>query len=260
MERIDALRARLRAEAERRGASPRDVDLLLADLTGRTPAWLYAHGEEPADPATLEALLQRRFAGEPLQYIRGRVEFFGREFFVDDRALIPRPETEIVVETAMARAPRGGRVVDVGTGSGCIAVTLALERPDLRVFAVDLSPAALALARRNAGSLGADVRFAASDVLAATRGAFDLVVSNPPYIPWADVETLATEVRDHEPRIALTPGPRGTEMIERIIAEAGEAAVILEIGLGQLPLIGAVEEVVKDLAGIDRVVVLSRHG
>jgi release factor glutamine methyltransferase len=260
MERIDALRARFRAEAPRRGTSPRDVDLLLADLTGRTPAWLYAHGEELVDPLPLEALLQRRFAGEPLQYIRGRVEFFGREFLVDGRVLIPRPETEIVVETAIARAPRGGRVADVGTGSGCIAVTLALERPDLRVFAVDVSPAALALAQRNARSLGADVRFAASDVLTATRGAFDLVVSNPPYIPSADVETLATEVRDHEPRIALTPGPRGTEVIERILAQAGDAAVILEIGLGQLPLIGAVEEVVKDLAGIDRVVVLSRHG
>jgi release factor glutamine methyltransferase len=260
MPRIDELRARLRAEAERRGVNPRDVDLLLADLTGRSPAWLYAHGEELVDAAPLEALVGRRFGGEPLQYVRGKAEFYGREFLVDPRVLIPRPETEYVVETALARAPRGGRVVDVGTGSGCIAVTLALERPDLRVIAVDVSPAALAVAQRNARALGANVRFAASDVLTSLRCRFDLVVSNPPYVPAADVEQLAVEVRDHEPRVALTPGVRGTEVTERIVEEAAGAPVILEIGYGQLDAIGPVDEVIKDLAGIDRVVVISRHG
>jgi release factor glutamine methyltransferase len=256
MPRVDELRARypnLR----------RDADLLLADLLGRSVAWIHAHGEAEIDDAAFDALMRRRTSGEPLQYIRGRCEFFGREFFVDDRVLIPRPETEILVEAAIKRAPRGGRIVDIGTGSGCIAVTIALERPDLDVFAVDVSPAALALAQRNARNLGANVRFAASDVLSSTRGGFDLVVSNPPYIAGADVEQLQTEVRDHEPRVALTPGPRGTEVIERIVSQAGNAPVMLEIAFGQLDAvreIAPVDEVLRDLAGIERVVVLSPHG
>jgi release factor glutamine methyltransferase len=241
----------------------RDADLLLADLLGRSVTWIHAHGEAEVDDDQFEALMGRRASGEPLQYIRGRCEFFGREFFVDDRVLIPRPETEILVEAAIKRAPRGGRIVDVGTGSGCIAVTIALERPDLHVVAVDVSPAALAVAQRNARNLGANVRFAASDVLSSTRGGFDLVVSNPPYIAAADVDQLQTEVRDHEPRLALTPGPRGTEVIERIVAQAGGAPVMLEIAFGQLDAIreiAPVDEVLRDLAGIERVVVLSPHG
>jgi release factor glutamine methyltransferase len=247
--------------------SPRDVDVLLADLTGRTLAWLFAHGDEPADAAPLDALLARRFAGEPLQYIRGRADFFTRTFFVDDRVLIPRPETEILVEAAIERIPRGARVVDIGTGSGCIALTLALERPDLRVVAADASLGALAVAKRNRDALGARVGLAASDVLRAVRD-FDVIVSNPPYIAAAEVETLAAEVRDHEPRIALTPGARGTEIIERIFAEASRRPVMMEIGYGQTDAVRAVAErfgyrvddVLRDLAGIERVVVSSAHG
>jgi release factor glutamine methyltransferase len=256
MPRVDELRARypnLR----------RDADLLLADLLGRSVAWIHAHGEAEADDAEFDALMRRRASGEPLQYIRGRCEFFGREFFVDDRVLIPRPETEILVEAAIQRAPRGRRIIDVGTGNGCIAVTIALERPDLHVFAVDVSPAALAVAQRNARNLGANVRFAASDVLSSTRRGFDLIVSNPPYIAARDIEQLQTEVRDHEPRVALTPGPRGMEVIERIVAQAGNAPVMLEIAFGQLDAvseIAPVDDVLRDLAGIERVVVLSPHG
>ena len=171
--------------------------------------------------------------------------------------LIPRPETEILVEQAIARVPHGARVVDVGTGSGCIAVTLALERLDLRVVAVDVSVAALAVAKRNRDRLGARVDLAASDLLAAVKSV-DFIVSNPPYIPADDIETLQIEVRDHEPRTALTPGPRGTEVIERLLASG--IPCILEVGYGQAAQLH-VDEVVPDLAGIPRVVVSSaRHG
>lgn len=255
-QRIDALRSRYGPELRR------DADILLADLLGRSSAYVHAHGETEVDGEHFDALMQRRMAGEPLQYIRGKCEFYGREFFVDDRVLIPRPETEVLVEAAIERAPRGGRVLDIGAGSGCIGVTLALERPDLHVLAVDISTAALAVARRNARNLNANVRFAASDVLSSVRGGFDLVVSNPPYIAADEVAQLQTEVRDHEPRAALTPGPRGTEVIERIVREA-RAPIVMEIAYGQLPAIreiADVREVIRDLAGIERVVVLSPHG
>src|SRR3954451_21750139 len=257
---IASIRARLRALV----ANPRDVDVLLADVTGRTAAWLFAHGEEGIDPAPVEALVQRRIDGEPLQYIRGKAEFFGREFFVDDRVLIPRPETELLVEAAIARAPNGARVLDVGSGSGCIAITLERERQDLEGVSIDVSVAALAVAKRNARTHQSNVLFAASDAFDAIRGEFDIIVANPPYIPRADYEQLAIEVRDHEPQIALTPGPRGTEMIERILAARLAPVVMLEIGFGQLADVRDVArgyeivEVINDLAAIERIVILAR--
>src|SRR5438067_1687167 len=246
--RIADLRNRHRDETLRRGINPRDIDLLLADLTGKPITWVLAHGDEDADGAALEAMLARRFAGEPLHYTRGKTEFYGRELVVDDRVLIPRPETEGLVEAAIARVPRGATVIDVGTGSGCIALTLALERPDLRVIGVDASIAALAVASTNVSRLKANVALVASDVLtalcsarlrradpqdSARRSRAVQIVSNPPYIAEPIIETLATEVRDHEPRMALTPGPRGTEVIERILDQAQRAPVMLEIGYGQ---------------------------
>jgi len=256
--RIDDLRKRCR------GVNPRDVDLLLADVTGKPVTWVIAHGDEYVDEAMLEPLLERRLKGEPLQYIRGKTEFYGREFVVDDRVLIPRPETEGLVEAAIERAPRGATVIDIGTGSGCIAVTLALERPDLRVIGVDASIGALAVAALNSRRLSAKVRFVASDVLTAIKRR-EFIVSNPPYIAEAIVETLATEVRDHEPRMALTPGPRGMEVIEQIFDQARPAPVLLEISYGQDQEIAGVAEahgykvddMLKDLAAIPRVVVLS---
>jgi release factor glutamine methyltransferase len=278
--RIEELRSRWRDEALRRGVNPRDVDLLLADAAGKPVTWVIAHGDESIDGVGLEAQLARRFAGEPLQYIRGRTEFYGREFVVDDRVLIPRPETEGLVETAIERVPRGMTVIDVGTGSGCIALTLALERPDLRVIGADASIGALAVAAINRRRLNAPARLVASDVLgafcmarlrraepgdSARRSRAVQVVSNPPYIAADIVPTLATEVRDHEPRMALTPGPRGTEVIERILDQARPAPVMLEIAYGQdVEMAGVarghgyeVVEILKDLAGIPRVVVLS---
>ncbi|HEX7190327.1 MAG TPA: peptide chain release factor N(5)-glutamine methyltransferase, partial [Thermoanaerobaculia bacterium] len=263
------------------GLNPRDVDLLLGDLLGRSLPWLISHGDEPANDAALDAMLARRYAGEPIQYIRGRSEFYGREFYVDDRVLIPRPETELLVEATLDRAPHGARVVDVGTGSGCIALTLALERPDLRVVGVDKSIAALAVAKRNRLALGSPASLAASDLLESVRAA-DVIVSNPPYVAEGDVETLATEVRDFEPRIALTPGPSGTEAIERILescragfsppgrAEARPTfpMLLMEVGFGQEQRVRdvaaahhfTVDDFLNDLAGIPRVVVLSRDG
>jgi release factor glutamine methyltransferase len=265
-ETIASLRAHYRDLARAQDVDPRDIDVLLADVTGRSPAWLFAHGDERIDPEALDALVARRLHGEPLQYIRGRAEFYGRELHVDDRVLIPRPETELLVEAAIARAPGGGRVLDVGAGSGCVAISLERERPDLDVTSIDLSVAALAVAAHNARTHGSRVRLAASDALDAIRGEFDLIVSNPPYIPAVEIETLAVEVRDHEPRGALTPGPRGTEVIERILAARRAPVVMLEIGFGQLSDVRRVAhryevvEVINDLAGIERVVVLSRHG
>jgi len=178
--------------------------------------------------------------------------------------LIPRPETELLVEAAIERVPRGARVVDVGTGSGCIAVTLSLERPDLRVTGVDLSFDALLVAEANANGFESRVTFAASDLLDAV-GAFDVVVSNPPYIASDDVPSLEKQVRDFEPRIALTPGPVGTEAISRILRGAQRKPVMMEIGFGQAALIREVaaahdykvDALLDDLAGIPRVVVLS---
>ncbi|MEA2463595.1 MAG: release factor glutamine methyltransferase [Acidobacteriota bacterium] len=272
MQRLDDVRSHHREDALQRGINPRDVDLLLSDLLGRPLSWLVAFGETMIDAAPLEALLARRYDGEPLQYIRRKTEFYSREFYVDDRVLIPRPETELLVEAALERAPRGGRVIDVGSGSGCIAITIERERPDLHVYSVDRSVEALAVATRNRARLNSRVAFAASDLLSAINGQFDVIASNPPYVPLREYEELAVEVRIHEPVIALTPGPRGTEVIERLLDEAQtrlrpNGCVILEVGYGQEEAIRAlakekrfhVDAFLPDLAGIPRVVVLSAH-
>jgi release factor glutamine methyltransferase len=267
------VRTRFRDAALQRGVSPRDVDLLLADLLGQSLAWVFSHGEVLIDPGPLERLLERRFAGEPLQYIRGRTEFFSHEFVVDDRVLIPRPETEVLVETAIARAKAGARVVDIGTGSGCIAIALERARPDLRVTAVDLSIDALAVANINRRRLSSNVRLVASNLMGSIDAEVDLVVSNPPYIAASEIAALAPEVRQFEPMMALTPGRTGLETIERILTQSRSrlaltGMLILEIGYGQQQQVRTlaeeatytVEELVPDLAGIDRVVVLSRRG
>lgn len=272
-ERLDDLRARLRQDALERGINPRDVDVLLADLLSRSMAWLYAHGEVELDASRVKTYLQRRYAGEPLQYIRGKTEFYSREFHVDERVLIPRPETELLVEVAIERAPRGGQIIDIGTGSGCIAISIESERTDLHVLGIDRSVAALAVAAHNRAQLDSRVSLAASDLFDAVRGTFDIIVSNPPYVPQAEYEQLATEVRVHEPRMALTPGPTGTEIIEQILDAsharlAPKGNVILEVGYGQEDMIREIaeakryeiEEFLPDLAGIPRVVVLSAHG
>lgn len=272
MRRLDELRAHRREDALRHGINPRDVDLILADLLGKSLPWLFAHGETMVDPAQLDARLARRYAGVPLQYIRGHTEFYSRDFLVDERVLIPRPETELLVEAALERAPRNGTLIDIGTGSGCIPISIERERPDLRVLSVDRSLAALAVAHVNRTRLGSNIDLAASDLFGSVCGTFDVIVSNPPYVPLAEYEQLAVEVRIHEPRMALTPGPRGTEIIERLLDEAharlaAGGFVILEVGYGQEEEIRTlagrkrydVDAFLPDLAGIPRVVVLSAH-
>lgn len=267
---LDEVRFHYREDALQRGINPRDVDLLLGDLLGQPLSWLIAFGETPVDPAPLEALLARRYSGEPLQYIRKRTEFYSREFYVDDRVLIPRPETELLVEAALEHAPQGGRVIDIGSGSGCIAITIERERPDLHVLSVDRSVDALAVAAINRARLESSVELAASDLMSAVRGPFDVIVSNPPYVPLSEYEELAVEVRIHEPRIALTPGPSGMEIIDRIFDDARRhltpnGRLVLEIGYGQEEALRTlaktkrftVDAALPDLAGIPRVVVSS---
>lgn len=219
-------------------------------------------------------LLDRRLQGEPYAYLVGEREFFGRPFHVDRRVLVPRPETEHLVEAALSLAPApGARLVDVGTGSGCIALTLALERPDLRLVATDLSLDALRVAARNRARFALDHRVAllAGDLTAALRlGRVEMVVSNPPYVSTADAADLAPEVREHEPALALFSEGDGLAAVRRLL-RAGEglgagAWIVLEIGAGQLDAVRTLarpccelSRVVDDYAGIPRIVVLRRR-
>lgn len=212
--------------------------LLLCHALGIDRVALVAHSEEEVPPDAerkIEALLERRLAGEPVAYILGRREFYGRDFFVDSSTLIPRPETEHLVETALEffRGRDGVRFLDLGTGSGCLAVTLAAERPSWRGWAVDISSGALNMARRNAEANGvASVTFLQADFtlpLPFAGGSFDLVISNPPYISEEEYAGLDPGVRNFEPRSALVPGPEGLEHPRAV--EAAARALLKEGGL-----------------------------
>jgi release factor glutamine methyltransferase len=272
--RLRQLRRSRREEMARWGGNPRDVDLLLAGLLGTSTASLIARDDREitdGEVASLDRALARRREGEPLQYIRGVMEFYGRELAVDSRVLIPRPETELAVAETVRRAPAAGWILDVGTGSGCIALAVALERPDTHVVASDISVEALAVARENIRRLSAPVCLVAADLLTSFRGTFEIIVSNPPYIPATEISSLQVEVRDHEPLAALTPGSDGLATIRRLFAESGAllrtgGALIMEIGFGQAEETVKVAEaygwqvdaVIEDLASIPRVVVSSR--
>lgn len=220
--------------------SPRlNIEHLLAHVLGKKRMDLYLEFDRPLGETVLEplrALVKRRAAGEPLQHLLGTVEFCGRTFASDARALIPRPETEQLCELLLAE-PAPKRLVDVGTGSGVIALTLAATWTEAAVEAVDLSEDALALARENATRLGLAerVQFSRSDLLAGTTGEFDLIVANLPYIAPAEIATLAREVQ-HDPRAALDGGGDGTAIIRRLLAEATQhlrGRLALEIGHDQ---------------------------
>ena len=229
----------------------------------------------PAEAARYAALLARRLGGEPVAYLLGEKEFFGRRFAVDPRVLIPRPETEHVVESALGLPlPPAPLVLDLGTGSGCLAVTLALELRGARAVASDLSPGALAVAAGNARRHGVAGRVAAvaSDLSAAfDLAAFDLVVSNPPYVDAADAPGLSPEVTAFEPHQALFPPGGGDSILERLLGECARlrpgVPLVVEIGSGQLAAASGhaaaagldVTAVRRDYAGVPRVLVLQRR-
>jgi release factor glutamine methyltransferase len=272
------------------------AELLLMHVLGRNRTWLYTNPEAAIEPAAAEkyfAFLARRAAGEPTQYLTGKQEFWGLEFEVTPAVLIPRPETEHVVEVALERLGARGikidmatgapspvlRVADVGTGSGCLAVALAHELPHADIFATDISAAALEVARRNAARhcVSERVHFVETDLLEALlRGKrsncrqsplFDLVVSNPPYIAQSESEQLPREVREHEPHAALFGGPTGIEMYARLIEQACSlltlgGILVLELGYDSSEHVHSIAaaqpawaniSITNDLAGIPRV-------
>ena len=248
------------------------AEILLAHVLVCDRVRLYLDFDKPLaedELAAFRELVRRRAAGEPTAHLTGKKEFLGRSFRIDARALIPRPETELVAEAALEALPEGGAALDLGTGSGCIAVSLALGRPGARVTAVELSPEALEVARSNAAALGAALELVAGDLyrpLPAERR-FQVVVSNPPYVPSGDLPGLSREVR-REPRLALDGGPEGLDVLRRVVAGApahlvpggtlvveiheghGDAAVQLCLGAGF-----ASAELRRDFAGLPRYVV-----
>jgi len=243
-----------------------DAEVLLAAAMGVDRAVVVADPGRPIEPDAARRFIDfagRRREREPVAYILGTKGFRALELAVDPRVLIPRPETEHLVE-AMLSLPEGARVVDVGTGSGAIALALKSERPDLRVVATDTSAEALAVARENAARLGLDVEFHLADLLARVPGPIDAVVSNPPYVE--DGAQLAPEIVRYEPALALRAGPDGLDVIGRLLPEVGATAaavVALEIGAGQAEAVArGIREagfpdvsVIPDLAGIERVIV-----
>ena len=282
------------------------AEVLLMHVLARDRAWLYTHPEEILEPGTIEkyfALVARRAAGEPTQYLTGKQEFWGLEFEVTPAVLIPRPETEHLIEVALEfLGPRGLkirldtgapsdplRIADVGTGSGCLAVALAWELPHAKLFATDISPAALEVAKRNAARIGVSdrVHFVECNLLSGfshdsrvtknqgiyetdpspESSPFDLILSNPPYIAPEDANTLSREVRDHEPHAALFGAPAGPDIYPRLIEQAGallrnQGMLAVELGYNSLGRVRAIfdaqsgwtnHRVTNDLAGIPRV-------
>jgi release factor glutamine methyltransferase len=200
------------------------AEVLLAHALSCDRVRLYLDFDKPlGDPelARYRELVRRRAEGEPTAYLTGRREFYGRPFRVDPRVLVPRPETELLVEAALAALPEGGRALDLCTGSGCVAISLALAGKGARVFATDVSEDALALARENAAALGAVVDLAAGDLWSAVADPepFDVVVSNPPYVPGRELASLPREVR-REPTVALDGGEDGLAVLRRIVEGA----------------------------------------
>lgn len=267
-----------------------DAEVLLAHCLGWSRGRLYSESDRPLDRGVLDqfsGLVGRRADQEPVAYLVGRQEFYGRMFSVSPAVLIPRAETEIVVERALRwirqHAIREPSILDVGTGSGALAVTLAAELPAARIVATDISPAAAAVARANALRHGVDARVTVveGDLFACplegtrspARAEFHLVVSNPPYVPERDIATLPPSVRNYEPLIALAAPGDGLEFHRRILSDALDrlealGAVILELGLGQASaLAGEMRrnpkyhhwEIAQDLAGIPRVLVAQRE-
>jgi len=249
--------------------SPRlDAELLLADAMGVDRGVIVSdpgRGLDPAQARRFQEHARRRVQREPVAYILGRKGFRTIDLAVDGHVLIPRPETEHLVEAALD-LPRGARVADVGTGSGAVALALKAERPDLELIGTEASEGALDVARRNAAALGLDVELVHGDLLEPVTGHLDAVLSNPPYVAEHERAGLAPDITRHEPHEALFAGDDGLDVIRRLAPQAaasGASVLALEVGYGQA---AAVEEIVRaagfsdtdvvaDLADIDRVVV-----
>jgi release factor glutamine methyltransferase len=255
------------------------IEHLLADSLGKKRIELYLEFDRSLSALELEPLrekVRRRAEGEPLQHLLGHWDFYGRTFKTDKRALIPRPETELLVDTLLKEVTKGEpstRLVDVGTGSGVLAITLALERPELEVFALDLSEEALTLARENAERLGVldRVAFRRSDLLEGIEGPFHWVVANLPYIPTSDLNGLQREVK-YDPGLALDGGKDGLTIIKRLIESvpgkiASNGMIALEIGQGQSQrVLGFLADhnyrdisIKKDYQGVERLLI-ARYG
>jgi release factor glutamine methyltransferase len=256
-----------------------DAEVIFSHVLDQDRSWLYAHSHDIMSIELrdrLTPLIQRRAAREPVAYILGQREFFGLTFEVTPAVLIPRPETELLVEEALRlvrnqTAAKLGFIVDVGTGSGCIVVTLAVHLPQAQFVAVDLSAEALIVARRNAQRHGVldRIQFVQGDLLAGIGGPLPLIVSNPPYIAENELPALAPEIIDYEPLLALTDHSTGLSVIERLLLAAvdrlgSEGALLIELGAGQgsgvldmaqslWPTVSL--QILKDLAGHDRLLV-----
>lgn len=244
--------------ARRGHSSPRlDAELLLGHVLGVDRIRLITDATRPLADSELSAyreLIKRRRRGEPIAYIRGEREFYGHRFRVDARVLVPRPDTEILVEVALTRTlPRSlyGRALDLCTGSGCVAIAFALARRTWKVTGVDVSDAAAGLARENAQRLGAafSTRWLLGDLFAplAPEERFELITANPPYIPQADIASLDADVRDFEPHLALDGGADGLDLVRRVIEQAPErlaagGVLAMEIGHDQADRVAALFE------------------
>jgi len=258
----------------------RDAGSLLSFIIGKDRTFLISHADDLVndnDLVRFREAVARRAAGEPLQYVTGVQDFFGREFRVTPNVLIPRPETELLVEAALKviAADSAPLICDVGTGSGCIAVTLLCERTDAQAIAVDVSEAALAVAAENARRHGVEERivFEISDCFDALEpDEFDLIVSNPPYVSADALDGLQREVRDHEPLVALSPGDDGLRVIRRLLHDGPSflkesGYLIMEIGFDQGEKVaGMIDqkvwqllEILPDLQGIPRIVLVQKR-
>ena len=252
-----------------------DAWYLLEHIIGHDRSWYFLHMQEqvPSDvEEEYKRLLQLRGIHKPLQQITGKAYFMGLEFTVNEHVLIPRQDTEILVEEALKRMSEHARILDLCTGSGCILLSLLYNKNKAEGVGIDISEDALEVAKRNSCDLNIHAEFIKSNLLEKAEGAFDLIVSNPPYIPAKVIEGLMEEVRDYEPHLALDGGEDGLDFYRRIVAEAGAYLnpggwLIMEIGqeqgeaVRQMLLQAGYEEieVVQDLAGLDRVVLGRMH-